>query len=90
MRPWQKLVDNARKPKSTVKIALVGKYIELQDAYMWVREALKTLPTLANNVEVEIGWVHSVDLEKDKCWDVVQSADGIVVPGRFGLCGIEG
>jgi len=89
MRPWQKLVDNVRRPKPTVKIALVGKYIELQDAYMSVREALKHA-ALANNVEVEIGWVHSVDLEKDKNWDIVQSADGIVVPGGFGSRGIEG
>src|SRR5262249_51667417 len=41
MKPWQKLVNNVRKPKPTVKIAIVGKYVELQDAYMSVREALK-------------------------------------------------
>ena len=89
MRPWQKLVDNVRKPKPTVKIALVGKYVELQDAYMSVREALKHA-ALANNVEVEISWIHSVDLEKDKSWEYVQGADGIVVPGGFGSRGIEG
>jgi CTP synthase len=89
MKSWSKLVDAIRKPKPTVKIALVGKYVELQDAYMSVREALKHA-ALANDVEVEIGWVHSVDLEKDKGWDIVQSADGIVVPGGFGSRGIEG
>ncbi len=89
MRPWIKLVEAVRKPKPTVKIALVGKYVELQDAYMSVREALKHA-ALANGVEVEIGWVHSVNLEKDKGWDIVQSADGIVVPGGFGSRGIEG
>jgi CTP synthase len=89
MRPWQKMVDNVRKPKPTVKIALVGKYVELQDAYMSVREALKH-SALANNVEVEISWIHSVDLEKDKGWEGIQSADGIVVPGGFGSRGIEG
>jgi CTP synthase len=89
MKPWSKLVDAVRKPKPTVKIALVGKYVELQDAYMSVREALKHA-ALANDVEVEIGWVHSVNLEKDKGWDIVQSADGIVVPGGFGSRGIEG
>ena len=56
---------------------------------MSVREALKHA-ALANDVEVEIGWVHSVNLEKDKGWDIVQSADGIVVPGGFGSRGIEG
>ncbi len=89
MRPWKRLVDAVRRPKPTVKIALVGKYVELQDAYMSVREALKHA-ALANEVEVDIDWVHSVDLEKDRGWDVVQAADGIVVPGGFGSRGIEG
>ena len=74
MKPWQKLVSAVRRPKPTVKVALVGKYVELQDAYMSVREALKHA-ALANEVEVEIGWIHSVDLEKDKGWEVIQSAD---------------
>jgi CTP synthase len=89
MKPWEKLVAEVRKPKPTVKIALVGKYVELQDAYMSVREALKHA-ALANGVEVEIGWVHSTDLEKDKGWETVRSADGILVPGGFGSRGIEG
>src|SRR5512142_120189 len=89
MKPWEKLVERVRKPKPAVKIALVGKYVELQDAYMSVREALKHA-ALANDVEVEIGWVHSADLEKDKGWDIIQSSDGILVPGGFGSRGIEG
>jgi CTP synthase len=89
MKPWKKLVDAVRRPKPAVKVAVVGKYVELQDAYMSVREALKHA-ALANDVEVEIEWVHSVDLEKDKAWDVLRSADGIVVPGGFGSRGIEG
>ena len=56
---------------------------------MSVREALKHA-ALANDVEVEIGWVHSADLEKDKGWDVIQNSDGILVPGGFGSRGIEG
>src|SRR5574341_2355468 len=89
MKPWEKLVEKVRKEKPAVKVALVGKYVELQDAYMSVREALKHA-ALANDVEVDIGWVHSADLEKDKGWDVIQNADGIVVPGGFGSRGIEG
>src|SRR5689334_15366207 len=89
MRPWKKLVDEVRKPKPTVKVALVGKYVELQDAYMSVREALKHA-ALANSVEVEIGWVHSADLEKEKGWDIVKKADAVLVPGGFGSRGIEG
>jgi len=89
MKPWQKLVNEVRKPKPTVKVALVGKYVELQDAYMSVREALKHA-AIANGVEVEIGWVHSADLEKDRGWEVIQSSDSIIVPGGFGERGIEG
>jgi CTP synthase len=89
MKPWEKLVERVRKPKPTVKVALVGKYVELQDAYMSVREALKHA-ALHNDVEVQIGWVHSADLEKDKGWDVIQSSDAILVPGGFGSRGIEG
>jgi len=89
MRPWKRLVDAVRRPKPSVKIALVGKYVELQDAYMSVREALNHA-AIANDVEVEIGWIHSVDLEKDRDWEILQGADGIVVPGGFGSRGIEG
>lgn len=89
MEPWKQLVEHVRKPKPTVKVALVGKYVELQDAYMSVREALKHA-ALANDVEVEICWVHSTDLEKEKGWDVVKRADAVLVPGGFGSRGIEG
>ena len=89
MKPWKKLVDSVRKPKPAVRVAVVGKYVELQDAYMSVREALKHA-ALANDVEVDISWIHSVDLEKDKSWDLLEEADGIVVPGGFGSRGIEG
>lgn len=87
--PWRELVARARQPKPTIQIALVGKYVELQDAYMSVREALKHA-ALANDVEVKILWVHSVDLEKGKGWELVKSAHGILVPGGFGSRGIEG
>ena len=63
--------------------------MELHDAYMSVREALKHA-ALDQDVEVEISWVHSADLEKNKGWDVLQNAQGIVVPGGFGSRGIEG
>ena len=87
--PWKKLVEKVRKPKPTVKIALVGKYVELHDAYMSVREAVKHA-ALSIGVEPEILWIHSADLEKGKGWDEVKAADGIIVPGGFGSRGIEG
>ena len=86
---WRHLVEEARREKPRVKIALVGKYVELHDAYMSVREALHHA-ALHLGVEVDIAWVHSVDLERGKGWDEVRSAHGILVPGGFGDRGIEG
>ncbi len=86
---WKQLVESVKQPRPKVQIALVGKYVELQDAYMSVREALKHA-ALAVGVEVEIAWVHASDLEKNRGWEIVQQADGILVPGGFGSRGIEG
>lgn len=86
---WERLVSDVRRPKPTVHVALVGKYVELHDAYMSVREALKHA-ALSLGVEVNIDWVHSAELEKGRCWDVLERADGILVPGGFGSRGIEG
>jgi CTP synthase len=86
---WQNLVDHVREPKPVVKVALIGKYVELHDAYMTVAEALKHAG-IHLGVEVDIQWVHSADLEKGKGWDVIQNSDGIIVPGGFGSRGIEG
>jgi len=86
---WTRLIEEVKREKPSVKIALVGKYVELHDAYMSVREALKHA-ALATGVEVDIAWVHSAELEKGRGWDLVEEADGILVPGGFGSRGIEG
>ncbi|HNB53046.1 MAG TPA: CTP synthase [Anaerolineales bacterium] len=86
---WETLVKRLNMPKPQVKVALVGKYVELHDAYMSVREALKHAG-LAAGVEVEISWVHSGDLEKERGWEMVREADGVIVPGGFGERGVEG
>ncbi len=86
---WENLVREVKREKPAVSVALVGKYVELHDAYMSVREALKHA-ALAAGVEVYIEWVHSADLEKDKGWDIIQKVDGILVPGGFGSRGTEG
>jgi len=88
-KAWEKLVAEVRREKPKLKIALVGKYVELQDAYMSVREALKHA-ALSLGVETDLQWVHSVDLEKGKGWETVKEAAGIIVPGGFGSRGIEG
>jgi CTP synthase len=87
--PWRQMVENVRTPKPVVRIALVGKYIELKDAYMSVREAVNHA-ALSLGLEADIQWVLSSDLEKGKGWDPVKLADGIIVPGGFGSRGIEG
>jgi CTP synthase len=87
--PWKKLVEEVKRPKPVIKIALVGKYVELKDAYMSVRESVKHA-ALSMGVEAEILWVHSAELEKNKSWDMVHEADGIIVPGGFGSRGVEG
>ncbi len=86
---WEDLVAKQRSVRPKVKIALVGKYVELQDAYMSVREALRHA-AITLGVEAEIEWIHSAELERGKGMDALTSAHGIVVPGGFGSRGIEG
>ena len=86
---WQTLISEVKRPKPEITIALVGKYVELHDAYISVREALKHA-AIANGVELNLLWVHSTDLESTPAEDILARADGIVVPGGFGSRGIEG
>jgi CTP synthase len=86
---WERLVEEARAEHPKVRLALVGKYVELQDAYMSVREAVRHA-ALAVGVDAEILWLHSAELEKGRGWDQLQTAHGIIVPGGFGSRGIEG
>lgn len=86
---WEQIVSEVRRSRPVVQVALVGKYVELHDAYFSVREALEHAG-LALGLDVKINWVHSSDLEKDRGWEQVQKADGILVPGGFGSRGIEG
>lgn len=88
-RPWQRLVAEVQKEKPEVKIALVGKYVELHDAYMSVREALNHA-ALHLGVKIDLHWIQSGDLEKNECWEEMQDMHGIVVPGGFGERGVEG
>ena len=86
---WQNLLQKLDEPREPVNIALVGKYVELTDAYFSVREALYHA-ALAHGRELKLQWVHSEDLEKDGCDHLLRAAQGIIVPGGFGLRGIEG
>jgi CTP synthase len=90
---WKKIVGEARKEKPKLSLALVGKYVELEDAYMSVREALNHA-ALDLGIDVEIEWINSVDIEtgnsRNGIWDQVKSTQGIIIPGGFGIRGIEG
>ena len=83
------MVAKLKTPKEPVTIALVGKYVELRDAYYSVREAL-CHAGLHHDRQVNIQWVHSEDLQTDGNMNLLKSAQGIIVPGGFGYRGIEG
>ena len=86
---WHMMVGEMRKQKEPLPIAIVGKYVELKDAYMSVRESLYHAG-VAHNVDVQIDWILSEDLEKGRSLDRLEKVAGIVVPGGFGYRGIEG
>jgi CTP synthase len=86
---WREMTRKMRSLRKGVRIAIVGKYVELHDAYMSVKEALFHAAA-KQGCNVDIEWIYSGDLEKDKGWDQLANVDGIVVPGGFGDRGIEG
>jgi CTP synthase len=86
---WRQLVERAKLAKPSIPIGLVGKYVELHDAYMSVRESL-CHATLALGRELDLHYISSEDLERDRGWDELEEVAGIVVPGGFGERGIEG
>ena len=86
---WEGLIAEIARPKPTIRVGIVGKYVELHDAYLSVREAIYHA-AIYNNRHVEIEWIHSGDLEKGRSWAQLEGLDGIIVPGGFGHRGIEG
>jgi CTP synthase len=86
---WRALVTHIRAAKPLVTVAMVGKYVQLPDAYMSVTEALKHAG-LAQGVGVKVVWLDSEDLERGRGWNHLEAVDGVVVPGGFGHRGIEG
>ena len=86
---WRALVELIKRPKPQLEIALVGKYIELPDAYLSVSEALRHAGW-AHGRSTVIRWVDSESLTTDNCAQVLASAAGVLVPGGFGHRGIEG
>ncbi len=86
---WRAMVARMRAATKIIRIGVVGKYVELHDAYMSVKEALFHAASSCN-LKLEIEWIDSGDLEKERAWDQIKTVDGIVVPGGFGYRGVEG
>lgn len=89
LKDWTDMVDALRNPTQEVDIALVGKYIQLHDAYLSVVEALKH-GGIANRAVVNIHWIDSEEVTRDNVEEMLSCADGILVPGGFGDRGIDG
>ncbi|WP_297209724.1 MULTISPECIES: CTP synthase [Thermodesulfovibrio] len=89
LSPWENVVDKIKNPKTEVNIAVVGKYVGLKDSYKSLTEAL-IHGGIANNARVNIIWISSEDIEKEGAKTLLGEANGILIPGGFGVRGIEG
>lgn len=89
LHEWRKMVERMQSATETVRIGIVGKYIELHDAYMSVKESLVHAAT-AYDKKLEVHWIQSDDLEKGRILERLGAVDGVVVPGGFGYRGVEG
>ncbi|MEJ7607080.1 MAG: CTP synthase [Bryobacteraceae bacterium] len=86
---WTQMLERMKHPSDTIEIGLVGKYVEYEDSYKSLKEALLH-GGLAHNVKININWIEAEQLVWPDCADRLQSFDGILVPGGFGKRGIEG
>ncbi|MFA5073016.1 MAG: CTP synthase [Nitrospirota bacterium] len=86
---WKAIVDRVKHPSHEVTIALVGKYVDLKEAYKSLCEAL-THGGIANDAHVHVCWVDSEDIENKGVQQMLSGMDGILVPGGFGIRGVEG
>lgn len=89
MTEWIQLVERVRNLKKSTRIALVGKYVELQDAYLSVVEALKHAG-YAYDADVDIDWINAEHVTAENVNELLKDADGVLVPGGFGDRGVEG
>jgi CTP synthase len=89
LEEWQQLIKKMRSPVHCLEIAIVGKYIQLSDAYLSVVEAL-THAGIAMESNIKLRWVSAEDIEEQGPQSALQGCSAIVVPGGFGIRGIEG
>jgi CTP synthase len=86
---WKKMLERMDSPRDEVNISLIGKYAGLQDSYMSLNQALHHAGT-AHDLKVNISWIEAEELEEKKSEEILKQSDGILVPGGFGVRGIEG
>ena len=86
---WQDMLDRYTHPARDVRIALVGKYVELHDAYLSVAEAL-THAGIANQAAIRLSWINSEDITEENAAEQLSGYDGMILPGGFGDRGAEG
>jgi CTP synthase len=89
MSPWEKVVANVEAAQTPVKIGLIGKYVDLQDAYLSVAESLRHAG-FQHGAKVEIDWIQAEEVEGLLAAGRLADLDGMVIPGGFGTRGIEG
>ncbi len=89
LKTWKAIIERIKHPARNVTIALVGKYIDLKEAYKSLCEAL-THGGVANDARVNIHWVDSEEIESKGAAEMLKGMDGILVPGGFGIRGVEG
>ncbi|NCS26853.1 MAG: CTP synthase (glutamine hydrolyzing) [Microcystis aeruginosa BS13-02] len=89
LEEWENLIRQMQSPSQKLEIAIVGKYVQLGDAYLSVVEALKHA-AIALDSEIELRWVSAEDVDNDSAEANLSGVDGIVVPGGFGIRGVDG
>ena len=89
LEPWSEMVHRLRTPQDKVKIAVVGKYVDYEDSYKSLKEALLH-GGLAHRLDVDVGWIEAEGITGETCAGQLDRYDGILVPGGFGIRGIEG
>ncbi len=86
---WDEIVEAEKHPEGEVTIKLVGKYVELRDAYISVVEAIRH-GGIENRVKVKLDWIHAESLDAENAEEFLKDADGILIPGGFGDRGTDG
>ena len=89
LKDWQDLIHRAKNPRDSIRIGLVGKYVKYEDSYKSLNEALAH-GGLANNLKVEFDWIEADEISEADLERRLEEADGLLIPGGFGIRGVDG